>query len=130
MSDTTRGVPFAGSVADAVKNFRVHDTSSKRNLHKMPSEHRNRDGGSEEATVEVESECVITGDWSRVQQLFENLFRNAIEHGGADVTIRVRALADERGCISKTMDRVFPRVRETRCSTTDFRLPRREPDSG
>jgi len=52
---------------------------------------------TEEATVEVESECVITGDWSRVQQLFENLFRNAIEHGGADVTIRVGTLADRTG---------------------------------
>jgi signal transduction histidine kinase len=31
----------------------------------------------------------IEADESRLEQLFENLFRNAIEHGGEDVTIRV-----------------------------------------
>ncbi|MFC7043878.1 sensor histidine kinase [Halonotius sp. GCM10025705] len=32
---------------------------------------------------------MITGDPGRLQHIFENLFRNAIEHGGTDVTIRV-----------------------------------------
>ncbi len=36
----------------------------------------------------------IQGDPARVQQLFENLFRNAIEHGGADVTVTVGLLDD------------------------------------
>ena len=31
----------------------------------------------------------IDADKSRLEQLFENLFRNAIEHGGEDVTVRV-----------------------------------------
>lgn len=47
-----------------------------------------------DATLEVETEVAIRGDWSRLQQLFENLFRNAIEHGGSDVTIRVGELED------------------------------------
>lgn len=36
----------------------------------------------------------IQADRSRLQQLLENLFRNAIEHGGGDVTVTVRELDD------------------------------------
>lgn len=50
-----------------------------------------------DATLEIETSATIQGDWSRLQQLFENLFRNAIEHGGSDVTIRVGELADGSG---------------------------------
>jgi PAS domain S-box-containing protein len=42
-----------------------------------------------EATLDLADEFRIRGDQSRLQHLFENLFRNAIEHGGADVTVRV-----------------------------------------
>jgi len=35
-----------------------------------------------------------TADADRVRRLFENLFRNAVEHGGASVTVRVGALED------------------------------------
>ena len=52
---------------------------------------------TEEATIHVEPDHEIMGNWSRVQQLFENLFRNAIEHGGEDVTVRVGALEDGTG---------------------------------
>jgi PAS domain S-box-containing protein len=34
----------------------------------------------------------VEADDSRLQELFENLFRNAVEHGGSDVTVRVGAL--------------------------------------
>jgi PAS domain S-box-containing protein len=44
---------------------------------------------TDEATIEIEDEVTISGDRSRLQNLFENLFRNALEHGGADVTVRV-----------------------------------------
>jgi signal transduction histidine kinase len=33
-------------------------------------------------------------DGDRLKQLLTNLFRNAIEHGGSDVTIHVGTLAD------------------------------------
>ena len=36
----------------------------------------------------------ISGDQSRLRQLFENLFRNAVEHGGNDVTVSVEATED------------------------------------
>ncbi|MDY6764725.1 MAG: histidine kinase N-terminal 7TM domain-containing protein, partial [Halobacteria archaeon] len=37
---------------------------------------------------------VIEADEGRLSQMFENLFRNAVEHGGEDVTIRVGPLGD------------------------------------
>ncbi|OVE84054.1 two-component sensor histidine kinase [Natronolimnobius baerhuensis] len=40
------------------------------------------------ASLETE-DCTIQGDRSQLQALFENLFRNAVGHGGADVTVRV-----------------------------------------
>ena len=42
----------------------------------------------------VTDEDTITGDASQLQALFENLFRNAVGHGGPDVTVRVGSLAD------------------------------------
>lgn len=47
---------------------------------------------TEDATLEISDSAVFTGDWSRVQQLFENLLRNAVEHGGRDVTVRIGVL--------------------------------------
>ncbi|MBX0287664.1 hypothetical protein EGH22_15120 [Halomicroarcula sp. F28] len=42
-----------------------------------------------EASLAVETERVVVADESRLRQVFENLFRNAIEHGGDDVTVTV-----------------------------------------
>ena len=36
--------------------------------------------------------CTVTGDASQLTALFENLFRNAVGHGGADITVRVGPL--------------------------------------
>jgi len=47
-----------------------------------------------EATLVVESDQRIQADRSRLQQLVENLVRNAVEHGGADVTVTIGALED------------------------------------
>jgi PAS domain S-box-containing protein len=41
------------------------------------------------ATVSVGAVPAVEGDPTRIQQLFENLFRNAVEHGGDEVTITV-----------------------------------------
>jgi len=41
------------------------------------------------ATLSVETDRVVVADAVRLRQVFENLFRNSIEHGGADVTITV-----------------------------------------
>ncbi|MDZ7745801.1 MAG: PAS domain-containing protein [Halobacteriales archaeon] len=42
-----------------------------------------------DATLDVATNTTIQADQSRLKQLFENLFRNAIEHGGTDVTVTV-----------------------------------------
>jgi len=41
------------------------------------------------ATLDVVDDFDLCGDPDRLTQLFENLFRNAVEHGGEDVTVRV-----------------------------------------
>ncbi|SEO87712.1 PAS domain-containing protein [Halorientalis persicus] len=47
----------------------------------------NVDTGS--ATLEIVTDRTVSGDDSQLTQLFENLFRNAVEHGGPDVTVTV-----------------------------------------
>ncbi|UPV77090.1 PAS domain S-box protein (plasmid) [Halorussus limi] len=49
---------------------------------------------TESASLEVESSVQIDADHSRLIQVFENLYRNAIEHGSDGVTIRVGSLDD------------------------------------
>lgn len=52
----------------------------------------------ETATLELEDGLgVVESDKSRLGEIFENLFRNAIEHAGRDVTVRVGPLDDESG---------------------------------
>jgi PAS domain S-box-containing protein len=47
-----------------------------------------------DATLVNETTTIVRGDESRVQQLLENLVRNAIEHGGSAVTVTVGDLDD------------------------------------
>ncbi|MCD2202331.1 hybrid sensor histidine kinase/response regulator [Halobacterium sp. KA-6] len=49
------------------------------------------------ATLNVVDEFAVRGDRDRLQQVFENLFRNAVEHGGEGVTVRVARLDDGSG---------------------------------
>jgi len=44
---------------------------------------------TEDATLLIESELVIEADRDRVEQLFANLYRNAVEHGTPTVTVSV-----------------------------------------
>lgn len=50
-----------------------------------------------EATLKIDDEPKIRGDRDRLRHVFENLFRNAIEHGGEDVKVRIGRA--EEGCI-------------------------------
>jgi PAS domain S-box-containing protein len=53
---------------------------------------------TEQATLTVSGDVpTVTGDAGRLTQLFENLFRNAVEHGGADVTVTVSRLDEGDG---------------------------------
>ena len=48
-----------------------------------------------DATFDIADEVTVEGDRDRLRHIFENLFRNAIEHGGDDVTIALGALDGE-----------------------------------
>jgi PAS domain S-box-containing protein len=53
---------------------------------------------TQQATLRIEDRMgSVTADKSRFQELLENLFRNAIEHGGEAVTVRVGDLPGEPG---------------------------------
>jgi signal transduction histidine kinase len=67
-----------------------------------------------EATLRIASDAVLRADDDRLQELFENLFRNANEHGGPEVTIEVGIsndgfyVADDGpGIPEEDRDRVF-----------------------
>jgi PAS domain S-box-containing protein len=47
-----------------------------------------------QATLDADESGIIAADRNRLQQLFENLYRNAVEHGGDDVIVSVGALDD------------------------------------
>ncbi len=46
------------------------------------------------STLDVRETATIDADQNRLTQLFENLYRNAIDHAGADVTVRVGTVSD------------------------------------
>jgi len=50
-----------------------------------------------DATFTVETDTVLQCHPGRLKQLFENLFRNAVEHGGESVTVTVGDLPGEDG---------------------------------
>jgi signal transduction histidine kinase len=54
-------------------------------------------GGQASLSVDDDVDVTVSADPERLQQLFENLFRNAIEHGGDDVVVSVGPLADADG---------------------------------
>ncbi len=52
---------------------------------------------SDAASLEVTDDRTLQAHPGRLQQLLENLFRNALEHGGTNVTVTVGTLADGDG---------------------------------
>jgi len=51
----------------------------------------------EDASMSVETPVIVEADPNRLQRLFENLFRNAITHGDADVSVDVGLCDDGDG---------------------------------
>ncbi|MGM0604546.1 MAG: GAF domain-containing protein [Halobacteriota archaeon] len=82
-----------------------------------------------EGTLLNEVDATIEADEGRVKQLLENLVRNAIEHGGSDVTVRVGELSrgfyvedDGVGIPSEEHSRVFETGYTTSEDGTGFGL--------
>lgn len=52
---------------------------------------------TETATLQFKADLTFEADEDRLQQLLENLFRNAIKHGGNDVTVTVGSISEPSG---------------------------------
>ncbi|MGM0606353.1 MAG: PAS domain S-box protein [Halobacteriota archaeon] len=65
------------------------------------------------ASIEIQTESVVMADGNRLQQLFENLIRNAVEHGGADVTLTVGDIPDEGFYVADDGPGIPAETRET-----------------
>jgi signal transduction histidine kinase len=66
-----------------------------------------------EATLETVDEFTLRGDRERLRHIFENLFRNAVEHGGDDVTIRVGRAGEGRFYVEDDGPGIPPSDRKT-----------------
>ena len=84
-----------------------------------------------DATLEVGDCDVVDADRDRLVEAFENIFRNAVDHGGPDVTVRVFPLDDADGfCVeddgpgipAEERDQVFERGYTTDDDGTGFGL--------
>jgi PAS domain S-box-containing protein len=82
-----------------------------------------------EATLQADSAATVMADEGRLRQLLENLFRNAVEHGGPEVTVRVGSLDggffvadDGPGIAPEDRDRVFKSGYSTSEEGTGFGL--------
>jgi signal transduction histidine kinase len=49
---------------------------------------------TEDVTVDIDEIGSVEADSSRLRQAFENLLRNAVEHSGSDVTVRIERIDD------------------------------------
>ncbi|MCY4729966.1 PAS domain-containing sensor histidine kinase [Natronomonas gomsonensis] len=81
------------------------------------------------ATVHIQTTQTIRADYTRLQQLLENLMRNATQHGGEDATVTVGELADGffledngPGIPEETRTRVFEAGYTTSAEGTGFGL--------
>ncbi|TKX58229.1 HAMP domain-containing histidine kinase [Halorubrum sp. SS7] len=77
-----------------------------------------------DATLRVTGPVTVRADPDRLSHVFENLFRNAVEHGGRDVTVRVGELDGATGFFVEDDGPGIPddrveRVRETGFSTAE-----------
>lgn len=73
-----------------------------------------------DASLTVDRDLAFRADESRLQHLFENLFRNAVEHGGEDVTINVGSLQDGEGFYVENDGPPIPEEDREKIFETDY----------
>jgi signal transduction histidine kinase len=66
-----------------------------------------------DASLRLDADLSIRADPSRLQHVVENLLRNAVEHGGDDVVVRVGSLADGGFYVEDDGPGIPPEARET-----------------
>jgi len=66
-----------------------------------------------EATLKIDDEFTIRGDRDRLRHVCENLFRNAVEHGGEDVTVWVGRTGEDGIYVEDDGPGIAPSDRET-----------------
>jgi PAS domain S-box-containing protein len=85
--------------------------------------------GGEPGSLRIEDPPTVGGDPERLHALFENLFRNSLEHAGPDATAYVAATADGfavgddgPGFADADVDRLFEHAYTTAADGTGFGL--------
>ncbi|MFC7043808.1 PAS domain-containing sensor histidine kinase [Halonotius sp. GCM10025705] len=68
---------------------------------------------TDSASLEVDDDVTLLADSDRLRHVFENLFRNAIDYGGDDVTIHVGCTEDGRLYVEDDGPGIPPDKRET-----------------
>jgi PAS domain S-box-containing protein len=118
--DDVLTVVWTGQPVDGVENIQIADIATQCWGHVETNA----------ATLTIADDPRIQADSDRFKQLLENLFRNAIEHGGADVTITVGTIGsdgifvadDGTGIPPENRDEVFNRGYSTATDGTGLGL--------
>jgi len=77
------------------------------------------------ARLEAETNAEVLGDAIRIGQIFENLFRNAIEHGGSDIMIRVGRCSGDDGFYIENSGDPIPADKQDQIFETGFTTNKR-----
>ena len=73
-----------------------------------------------DATLRVDAAGTVRADRDRLSHVFENLFRNSVEHGGREVTVRVESLDGADGFVVEDDGPGIPTDRVDRVRETGF----------
>ena len=73
-----------------------------------------------DADLEIAADYAFIANRHRVKRLFENIFRNAVEHGGSEIVIRVGPLPDADGFYVENSGKPIPAAEREEIFETGF----------